>query len=92
MADPVLRPMPPSDPVKVMERAAQVLGIVSLPRDANKWLITPDGFYCHVRPIADLREHALSKACWCGPTADGSVWVHHAMDRREEYETGRKSS
>ena len=47
----------------------------------------------HVVPLNDLREHAASKDCWCHPTEDGEypdIWVHHAMDRREEYEEGRK--
>lgn len=49
----------------------------------------------HIMPIADLREHDLSPSCWCKPTQDEdepSVWIHHSMDRREEYEQGRKPS
>lgn len=46
----------------------------------------------HIVPLNDLREHAASKDCWCKPTEDAvdDVWVHHSMDRREEYEEGRK--
>ena len=52
----------------------------------------------HVVPLNDLREHVISENCWCKPTEDDgwpsvwgpSVWVHHAMDKREEYEEGRK--
>lgn len=47
----------------------------------------------HIVPINDLREHIASKDCWCGPTEDAQVddvWVHHSMDKREEYEEGRK--
>ena len=47
----------------------------------------------HVVPINDLREHVASKDCWCKPTEDDQVddvWIHHAMDGREEYEKGRK--
>ena len=47
----------------------------------------------HVVPINDLREHVASKDCWCKPTEDDKfddIWIHHAMDRREEYEEGRK--
>lgn len=47
----------------------------------------------HVVPVNDLREHVDSKECWCRPTEDEEcpdLWVHHSMDRREEYEEGRK--
>jgi len=46
----------------------------------------------HVVPLNDLREHTAPD-CWCKPTEDKGwpdVWVHHSMDRREEYEEGRK--
>lgn len=49
----------------------------------------------HVLPINDLRDHEASKTCWCHPTQDEEeplVWIHHSMDRREEYENGRKTS
>ena len=49
--------------------------------------------YFHVVPANDLREHALSIECWCNPTyheEEPSVIVHNSMDRREEYEQGRK--
>ena len=42
----------------------------------------------HVRPIGDLRPHVLRHDCWCRPTEDDGVWVHHSMDRREEVEAG----
>ena len=49
----------------------------------------------HVIPTNDLREHENNANCWCNPTEDEDypgVFVHHSMDRREEYETGRKPS
>jgi len=46
----------------------------------------------HVMPVDDLREHHAHETCWCKPTNDEGVWMHHAMDRREEYEDGRKLS
>ena len=49
----------------------------------------------HVTPVDDLREHESSPGCWCKPTQDAEepgLWVHHSMDRREEYEEGRKLS
>ena len=42
----------------------------------------------HIVPVNDLREHATSPQCWCKPTLDDGVFIHHAMDRRELYETG----
>jgi hypothetical protein len=46
----------------------------------------------HVVPVNDLREHIANTDCWCKPYEDDGVWVHHSMDRREEYEEGRKPS
>lgn len=47
----------------------------------------------HVYPLNDLKEHDTDgAACWCNPTHDGDVVVHNSMDRREEYEQGRKPS
>ena len=46
----------------------------------------------HVVPVDDLREHVLDTTCWCNPTEDDEVIVHHSMDRREEYEEGRLPS
>ena len=46
----------------------------------------------HVYPEGDLREHRMSKDCWCKPTKDDEdwrVWVHHSMDGREAHENGR---
>lgn len=46
----------------------------------------------HITPIGDLRDHEQSPRCWCKPTEDDEVpnlWIHHSMDRREEYEEGR---
>lgn len=46
----------------------------------------------HVYPVEDLREHDLSGQCWCNPALDGNLVIHNSMDRREEYEQGRKPS
>jgi hypothetical protein len=46
-----------------------------------------------VWPLDDLREHEPDDpACWCRPRLDEGVLVHNAMDRREEFEQGRKPS
>lgn len=42
----------------------------------------------HVTPISDLRPHDESPTCWCSPTDDEGVWVHHSLDRREAFERG----
>ena len=44
----------------------------------------------HVLPQADIREHDEARTCWCQPFDDDGVWVHNSLDRREEYETGRR--
>lgn len=46
----------------------------------------------HVVPVNDLREHELVPECWCKPTPDDEhdIWVHHALDGREAYETGER--
>lgn len=50
----------------------------------------------HVVPVDDLRPHELSPTCWCCPSKDdasdedGTVYVHHALDEREKYETGER--
>lgn len=49
----------------------------------------------HTIPVNDLREHETSRECWCRPKQDEdepSLWIHNSMDRREEYEEGRKPS
>jgi hypothetical protein len=36
-------------------------------------------------------EHITSADCWCKPTElEDGIFVHHSMDRREEYEEGRE--
>lgn len=51
----------------------------------------------HVYPQDDLKDHDTGEGagdtCWCKPVRDEdvpSVVVHNSMDRREEYEQGRK--
>lgn len=46
----------------------------------------------HVVPINDLRQHENLFSCWCNPAVDieNRMFVHNSMDRREEYEEGRK--
>lgn len=53
----------------------------------------PAGIQAHVVPMYDLREHDLHGQCWCRPSQDEedpAVWVHNALDRREDYESGQK--
>jgi hypothetical protein len=44
----------------------------------------------HVVPLHDLREHEVNGSCWCKPTLDEGVWLHHSMDGREAFETGER--
>ncbi|MGA0608834.1 hypothetical protein [Caldimonas sp. KR1-144] len=47
----------------------------------------------HVVPLGDLREHDANMRCWCKPTQDAeepALFVHHAMDGREAFETGER--
>lgn len=53
----------------------------------------PAGIEAHVVPILDLRDHEPHSRCWCRPSQDEedpAVWAHHALDRREDYETGKR--
>lgn len=54
-----------------------------------QWLRTPEN---HVVPLNDFRGHDRTISCWCHPTDEDGVIVHHSMDRREEYEMGRLPS
>ena len=47
----------------------------------------------HVVPLNDMREHEAKTTCWCNPTQDDEeprIWVHHALDGREDFEEGRR--
>ena len=47
----------------------------------------------HVYPLDDLREHVTDTAegtCWCNPTEDEDLLIHHSMDGREAFETGER--
>jgi hypothetical protein len=46
----------------------------------------------HVIPQNDLKPHDTSAGCWCGPTenAEYPIFVHHSMDGREDFETGKR--
>lgn len=46
----------------------------------------------HVIPLNDLKPHTEMAKCWCHPTDDDGVLVHHAMDNRELWESDRKAS
>ena len=47
---------------------------------------------CHVLPQEDLRPHEISEHCWCVPTDDDGILVHHSMDKRELIERGEAQS
>jgi hypothetical protein len=53
--------------------------------------IQDSGSDIHIVPLNDLREHWLTRRCWCKPTPDmddQSVVLHHSLDQRERYESG----
>ncbi len=68
----------------------------------TKWIrTTPDtcvitqhaNYDCHVVPVADTRDHAMTEKCWCEPVRDDEpphAWIHNSADRREEFETQRR--
>jgi hypothetical protein len=45
-------------------------------------IVTEDGER-HVIPKDDIIPHEPDTYCWCHPTDDDGVIVHHSMDRRE---------
>lgn len=49
------------------------------------WGIYPSGKFNHVIPEEDLLGHALTN-CWCNPTLDDYVMIHHSLDEREDSE------
>jgi hypothetical protein len=58
--------------------------------DALSITVTSERGDVHVLPIGDLREHAESRYCWCGPrieavneTRQTALVVHHSADGRE---------
>jgi hypothetical protein len=58
---------------------------------ARQWLSRPMdcGRYA-VLPIGDLREHAISDACWCEPVESDGVVTHNSLDGREAFERGER--
>lgn len=52
------------------------------------------GYFTHVIPRGDYREHRLSTSCWCRPCQLASRpldVIHNAMDGREPYRPGTRS-
>lgn len=52
------------------------------------WAVVHLGDGPHVIPLDDLRPHE-EVGCWCRPTEDDGVTIHHAMDGRESHQEGR---
>lgn len=72
--------------------AAEVVGMAHAHRSFGNSTMTDN--ILHVVPVDDLREHDSNKECWCKPQLDptdtGGLWVHNAMDGREQFETGER--
>jgi hypothetical protein len=63
------------------------------PDAGDGWEVVADATgSLNVIPVADWATHRLGPLCWCRPDRDDDVIVHHAADRREEYEEGRRMS
>lgn len=60
------------------------------PAKRSDWTVWETDDVPHVAPNDDLKAHVVNKSCWCCPTEDDGVMVHHSMDQRESYERGRK--
>lgn len=60
-----------------------------------KWMLETGGDDpAQVYPIGDLREHVTDGGeCWCGAAEneDGTI-VHNALDEREKFETGERTT
>ncbi len=51
------------------------------------WLVVEDqNGVCHVVPKKDDQAHTINDVCWCDPTSDDGVMVHHSADGREKRE------
>ena len=44
----------------------------------------------HVYPVGDCRPHELTQGCWCKPELKDGIYVHKALDGREQYESGER--
>ena len=59
----------------------------------SRWAVYEGVGIPQVAQVDDLREHDIAEdgKCWCVPTYDDGVLVHHAADGREAYENGREA-
>ena len=59
---------------------------------ANEWEVVATDIGAQVIPFNDLRLHVRTWDCWCEPTDDDGVIVHHSKDQRELREPDRRKS
>jgi hypothetical protein len=48
---------------------------------------------CNVMPTNDLKEHEDGIGCWCRPERHPefpNIIIHNSLDRREDFETGKR--
>lgn len=57
----------------------------------NWGIFEPDNGEVHICPLNDLRDHVKDRICWCHPTEDEGLWVHHSLDQREIVEQGART-
>jgi hypothetical protein len=60
--------------------------------DGHGWRAISEHGETHLIPLGDLRDHEPTPQCWCNPERVDAILAHRAMDRREEYEDGRRFS
>ena len=56
----------------------------------SAWIVDVTNGQKAVLPVDDMKPHEPGEGCWCHPTWEDDVLVHHAMDKREDYENGRR--
>lgn len=50
------------------------------------WQVIECDGVMHIVPLGDIEPHLCWLDCWCRPTDDEGIIVHHSQDRREERE------
>lgn len=57
----------------------------------SKWYSQTPEDVVHVYPRGDLRDHEMTRKCWCNPVEEeAGIIVHNSLDGRTDYEQGRK--
>ncbi len=57
---------------------------------SNGWRVAMEDGQTQVTPVDDLKPHESGEGCWCHPFWEDDILVHNSMDKREEWENGRR--